>query len=144
MTRTRPGTMTRTRPGTMTRTRPGPSTRTTTGTTVRPAAGTAGAMARRRPVRLTGRGRVVVLLVLVAVCVLGFSLGHVSTQAASSTGRAQVTAVTVERGETLWRLAQRVAPHTDPRLVVAAIERANHLHGAEVFAGQSLVVPVAH
>jgi LysM repeat protein len=49
--------------------------------------------------------------------------------------------VTVQTGETLWQLAARVGPHADPRLVVAEIQRLNHLSGAAVYAGQQLRVP---
>jgi LysM repeat protein len=49
--------------------------------------------------------------------------------------------MTVQPGESLWALAVRIAPHADPRLVVARIAQINHLACAEVFAGQQLVVP---
>jgi len=48
---------------------------------------------------------------------------------------------TVQPGETLWGVAVRIAPHADPRLVVARIAEINRLPGAQVFAGQQLVVP---
>ena len=51
--------------------------------------------------------------------------------------------VTVQAGESLWALAQRIAPRMDPRLVVAQIESLNHLAGPQVMVGQQLLVPVA-
>jgi hypothetical protein len=36
-----------------------------------------------------------------------------------------------------------VAPQADPRLVVAQIERINHLRSAQLFPGQALLVPRA-
>ena len=92
------------------------------------------------PVRLTRRGRLVVLLLLLAVLVVGLSVG-VSSQAAGPSRPHVVPTVTVQPGETLWQVAVRVAPGADPRLVVDQLQRINHLSGATVQAGQQLVVP---
>jgi hypothetical protein len=93
-------------------------------------------------VRLTRRGRLAVVGSVLGLMVLGFSVtGHVSSQAASSAGVQHARAVTVQPGETLWAVAERIAPHADPRLVVARIAQINHLAGAQLFAGQQLVVP---
>ena len=91
-------------------------------------------------VRLTRRGRaVVVLAVLMAMLVAGFSLGHTPSQAESHVVKPRT--VTVQAGETLWTLASRIAPHADPRLVIAEIQQLNHLRTPTVFGGQQLVVP---
>jgi hypothetical protein len=91
-------------------------------------------------VRLTRRGRaVVVLAVLMAMLVAGFSLGHAPSQAAGHVVKPRT--VTVQTGETLWGLAARIAPHADPRLVVTEIEQLNRLSTPAVFGGQQLVVP---
>ena len=93
--------------------------------------------------RITRRGRLVVVLSVLALLVVGFSVGgHVSSQAASSVGVQHARTVTVQPGESLWAVAVRIAPHADPRLVVDRIAQINHLAGAEVYAGQQLVVPV--
>ena len=95
-----------------------------------------------RPARLTRRGRLAVVLSVLALMVVGFSAaGHVTSQAASSAARMRPHTVTVQTGETLWTVAERIAPHADPRLVVARIAEINRLPGAQVFAGQQLVVP---
>ena len=105
--------------------------------------GAAGAQATR--VQLTRRGRLVVVLGVLMLLVVGFTIGgHVSSQAASSTGVQHARTVTVQPGESLWAVAVRIAPHADPRLVVSRIAEINHLSGAEVFAGQQLVVPQVH
>ena len=92
-----------------------------------------------RPVRLTRRGRLVVVLTLLVVAVVGFSMGRVSSQAA---GPAQpLPTVTVQPGETLWQIATRVAPHADPRAMVLQLETLNHLRGAAVMSGQRLLLP---
>jgi hypothetical protein len=92
-------------------------------------------------VRLTRRGRVVLVMsVMFALVIAGLTLGHGSSLAASHAPAAHHT-VTVEAGETLWALAARVAPHSDPRIVVADIESFNHLRGANVEPGQQLAIP---
>jgi hypothetical protein len=97
----------------------------------------------KRPVRLTARGRLVVVLVALVLLVVGFSLGHVASQAAGPGRHVAPPTITVQPGETLWRLAERVAPGSDPRLVVTRIEQLNHLDSPAVLAGQQLVVPRA-
>jgi hypothetical protein len=47
----------------------------------------------------------------------------------------------VQPGESLWAVATRIAPHQDPRLVVADIESLNDLTTAWVTPGQQLVLP---
>lgn len=90
------------------------------------------------PVRLTRRGRVtVVAVVLAALCGAGSLAGHA---AASAGGTTHVHQVTVRAGETLWELANRIAPHADPRVVVAQLQQVNHISGGTVAAGQRLVV----
>jgi LysM repeat protein len=89
------------------------------------------------PVRLTRRGRAVVVMVVLALMVLGgFLLGQSSSQAAGHPAK-----VTVEAGETLWSVASRVAPNSDPRVEVAKIQAFNHLVTPSVEAGQQLLVP---
>jgi hypothetical protein len=95
------------------------------------------------PIRLTRRGRLFVVGGLMATMVLaGIVGGHGSSQAA---GHGSVAAtsrtLTVKPGDTLWSVAARIAPHSDPRLVVADIESRNHLVGGQVRAGEQLRVP---
>ena len=102
-------------------------------------------------VRLTRRGRVLVLLALVGVLVAAFSLGRSASQAAprvesstpSSSPAPAAEQLTVQRGDSLWTVAERVAPRHDPRDVVAQIRRLNDLRSAELRPGQQLLLPVA-
>ena len=97
-----------------------------------------------RPVRLTRRGRVVVLRAHVLLTRLAVSLGRVGAQAAPrTTGTAAThTASTVVRpGESLWAVAERVAPGHDPRAVIDQIADLNNLSSSGLQAGQLLVVP---
>lgn len=99
-----------------------------------------------RPLRLTRRGRVVVRLLLAALVVTAVAVGVLATSGVASAGRdarpAVVTTHVVLPGETLWELAERVAPGSDPRDVVARIVELNGLEGAGVRAGTRLVLPV--
>jgi Tfp pilus assembly protein FimV len=101
---------------------------------VRPAA------AGRRRLRLTRRGRVV-LVVLPAVLALSSAFVGVSAPFAQAEPAAAPRTVVVDAGQSLWSIAERLAPGSDPRDVVVALERANGLHGGMVSAGARLVVP---
>lgn len=92
-------------------------------------------------VRLTRRGRIVVLLALVTLLLAAFSLGRVGSEAAPATSPAAAQQTVVQPGETLWSVAQRVAPGHDPRNVVLRIQQLNDLEGGMVRAGQLLVLP---
>jgi LysM domain-containing protein len=93
-------------------------------------------------VRLTRRGRIVLVLFVMTLLVLaGFTLGHGSSQAADSHPRQTSHTLIVQPGESLWSVASRIAPHSDPRAVVADIESLNHLSGPAVEPGQQLAVP---
>jgi LysM repeat protein len=46
--------------------------------------------------------------------------------------------VTVQPGDTLWKIATRVAPQRDPRAEVAALQQVNHLDSAGLVPGQVL------
>lgn len=91
------------------------------------------------PARLTRRGRLtVVALLIAAVSGLGSLVGHAAT--ASAGAHVAARHVTVRSGETLWQLALRVAPDADPRVVVAQLEAVNHMTTDDVAAGQRLIV----
>jgi hypothetical protein len=97
----------------------------------------------RRPARLTRRGRMACTLALVGLST-GL-LGLVQPQAfALGRGDGPATQrITVRPGETLWAIADRVAPGTDPRSTIARLESMNHLRSSSVPAGSVLLVPVA-
>lgn len=91
-------------------------------------------------IRLTRRG---VVVLTVAVLALGVALVWFAKQSAPQSGAAPRTphAVVVQPGDTLWAIADRVAPQTDPRAEVAALQRRNHLHGVDLVPGEVLRVP---
>ncbi len=96
--------------------------------------------------RLTRRGRAVLVLLLAAFLLTAFSVGQRDTQAAgveAGSGAAAPAATTVQPGESLWSVAQRIAPENDPREVIAQIRRLNDLESSELQVGQQLLLPTA-
>lgn len=96
------------------------------------------------PVRLTGRGRVAVVSVALAVI---STLAIVFGSAVVATGEAPVegtvTTVTVQPGQTLWSIAAEARPDADIRATVDQIVRLNALEdGAALPIGATLAVPV--
>ena len=95
--------------------------------------------------RLTRRGRVAlgVLSTLFLLLVVLFS-GRLSADAGTSMsdqGRA-TGVVVVQAGESLWQIAQAIAPQADPRETVTLIRELNGLGEAAIVPGQSIVVPI--
>ncbi|HZU20517.1 MAG TPA: LysM peptidoglycan-binding domain-containing protein [Gaiellaceae bacterium] len=75
------------------------------------------------------------ILILVGVAVLVWSAAARSSQAHGSK-----LVVTVRPYDTLWAIAERYYGG-DVRAAIWRIERANHLPGADIRAGQRLVLP---
>ncbi|MDT7545206.1 MAG: hypothetical protein QOE99_1316 [Actinomycetota bacterium] len=97
-----------------------------------------------RRVRVTRRGRLVLVVASALVLLLVISFGRTGSQAATATGTGPtLQQTTVQQGETLWAVAQRIAPKNDPREVIAQIRRINHLHSSVLRTGQQLLLPVA-
>jgi hypothetical protein len=108
-------------------------------------AGTGAACGNRRPapVRLTRRGRLATTLVLLVAFLTGGVLlaGGLATAGTEPGAAATAERVTVRPGETLWSIAQREVPGTDPRDTVEDILRLNHLDSVAVEAGSVLLLP---
>lgn len=100
------------------------------------------AVAAASPVRLTRRGRLVVVL---AVAVLAFlaaaAFGRATSQADTDAAHPATRAITVQLGDTLWGIAVDVAPQADPRATIERLRELNDLGTDVVQAGQQLVVP---
>jgi nucleoid-associated protein YgaU len=102
--------------------------------------------AQPAPLRLTGRGRVVlrtlvVVLMLVVMGVAGLTLARAASAADGPVPAVVVHTHVVLPGETLWGIAHQVAPHDDPRDTVARIAEFNSLTSTAVHAGQHLALP---
>ena len=96
------------------------------------------------PVRLTRRGRVLVVVLLLAVALGALVLVTAPATATGDPGVAAVAdRVTVRPGETLWSIAERVRPGADPRATIARIRDMNGLQSSVAQAGQVLLVPAA-
>ena len=93
-----------------------------------------------RGVRLTRRGRAAVVLLLAVLAFLAFSAGRASAGASGDVPPPMVQ-VTVGPGETLWGVAERVAPGADPRETVAWLVEVNGVTPQSLRPGQRLAVP---
>ena len=97
----------------------------------------------RPAVRLTRRGRVVVviaaLLVAFAIGVFVTAAGSVATQQPGTPEPTRI--VQVGTGDTLWGIASDLADDGDVRAMMEEIKQLNALDSAVLQAGQRLVVP---
>jgi hypothetical protein len=101
--------------------------------------------------RMTARGRRALALLVAApvvaagslagVGVLGDSLSGAIASASSQTGDFEY--ISVLPGQSLWQIAQSVAPGADPRDVVAEIEMLNGIAGA-IQPGEQLAIPAQY
>ena len=95
------------------------------------------------PVRLTRRGRVVLVLLLLGLLFAGFVAFSGQSIASGEAGTPVPSrTVVVGEGDTLWDIAADVAGDRDIREVVHEIEQLNSLSGPELTVGQKIAVPV--
>jgi Tfp pilus assembly protein FimV len=100
-------------------------------------------------IRLTVRGRRVLAFLAALPAIAALSIAVISGGAALASRddgapSGSFTTVSVGAGESLWSIAEEVAPGHDPRDVVDAIVRLNALDGATVWAGQNLAIPTEY
>lgn len=100
----------------------------------------------RSHLRLTRRGRLVLVATaavpLVAAALwFGLSSGTAAAVDHSTTPAAGLQHVTVTPGESLWQIAQKIAPNDDPRDVIDALVDMNGLQSSVVTPGETLAVP---
>lgn len=93
--------------------------------------------------RLTARGRGVLLALaatplVIAAAALALNGGGATAGLESGVAFEHIT---VDSGQSLWQLAEEVAPAADPRDVIAAIMQVNRLASSDVYAGQELALP---
>ncbi|NNC13370.1 LysM peptidoglycan-binding domain-containing protein [Planctomonas sp. JC2975] len=94
--------------------------------------------------RLTRRGRVVIAALIVLPLLIGagaLAANSGAVAGAVGTSSAAFHHVTVRSGDSLWSIAERIAPQYDPRDVVAALVDLNGLQSSVLQAGQQLAVP---
>lgn len=97
---------------------------------------------RRTTVRLTRRGRVVVLLAFLAAAFVAMvGVGGWATATHDAGTPEPVRVVEVEPGDTLYAIAGRVAEPGHVREMVLHIQQLNSLPNATLQVGQKLAIP---
>ena len=98
--------------------------------------------------RMTARGRRVLVALVTLPLAAGIGFAVLSGGAATASGDTAVTAdfetVTVLPGDTLWAIAESVAPGVDPRDAMHEIEKLNALSGSGLQVGQQLAIPAEY
>ena len=97
--------------------------------------------------RLTKRGRGVLTFLAATPLVIAaflFALNGGGATASLEGSTVPFEYVTVEPGQSLWQLAEDIAPQSDPREVIAQFVQLNQLESADVYAGQELAIPLAY
>lgn len=102
--------------------------------------------AHRRPIRVTRRGRLLLLVALAAVAFGLLSMGGGPAPAATEEPARTATAqVVVAAGDSLWSIARSAAPAADPRETIERIRELNpdllDVPDGSLRPGQALVVP---
>lgn len=101
--------------------------------------------------RLTSRGRMV-LGTIAAIPVIAIALlvgpNVLGAQATDTLPNEAIVNsfqyVSIAPGQSLWQLAEQVAPQADPREVVADILTLNNLSSGDVQPGQKLAIPAQY
>jgi hypothetical protein len=97
--------------------------------------------------RITRRGRAVLAAAIVVptlAVALTFALGGGAATATGELSIADFHYVTVEPGQSLWQLAESIAPGADPRDVISDVMRLNGLQTSVVHPGERLAIPAAY
>lgn len=96
---------------------------------------------RRPPLRLTRRGRVVLLGFFILMSCLASAVLLTTASRAEDSPAGAAPTVVVQPHDTLWSIATRTAPDRDPYASIAELQRINHLEGFVVHPGQTLRLP---
>ena len=98
----------------------------------------------RLRLRLTRRGRAVITALVSVPLIVGalvLALNGGGALASAQQTHVSFASVTVQSGQSLWSIAEKVAPTADPRDVIADIVSLNQLHSAVVTPGQRIAIP---
>ena len=96
---------------------------------------------RRPPLRLTRRGRAVLLGFFILMSCLASAVLLTTASRAEDTPSGPAATVVVQPHDTLWSIATRTAPDRDPYAAIAELQRINDLDGFVVHPGQTLELP---
>ena len=98
---------------------------------------------RPAPVRLTRRGRVLAVLLLLGILLAVLTVFGSQSAATGEAGvPVQTRTVEVGEGDTLWMIASEAAEPGEVREMVHQIEELNALGGSALTVGQEIAVPV--
>jgi len=93
--------------------------------------------------RLTRRGRFAVVFTVLLAALGFFAMRGAPAASTVEVHHPRTTTVIVSPGETVWDIANRVAPEADVRVTVSEIESLNSLSDpGTILVGQALTVPV--
>ena len=96
---------------------------------------------RQPPLRLTRRGRAVVLGFFVLMSSLASAILLAGASRADEPPTGPAPSVVVQPHDTLWSIATRAAPERDPFAAIAEIKKINNLQGYVIHPGQTLELP---
>ena len=92
--------------------------------------------------RMTVRGRRVLMTLSTAPLVIGAAMLVLNGGAATATSDSgSLEYVSVEAGQSLWQIAEIIAPTEDPRTVIDEIVAINGLDSVNIVPGQQLAIP---
>jgi hypothetical protein len=97
--------------------------------------------AQRPALRLTRRGRVVVLIFFVLLASLASGVLFTTASRADNPPSGPAPSIVVQPHDTLWSIATRTSTRREPYATVAEIQKLNGLDGYVVQPGQTLILP---
>lgn len=80
---------------------------------------------------------------LIIVSILALMISYVSNVVKANLPKKEI-AIIVHHGDTLWSLATKIKPDTDPRLVICDIKTQNNLKTSELITGQKLKLVIGN
>jgi hypothetical protein len=95
------------------------------------------------PLRLTRRGRAVVLGLLVVLASIASAVLFTTASRAEEPPAGPPPTIVVRSGDTLWGIATRAMPRRNGQAAVEELRRLNGLSGYGVAAGDVLILPRA-
>ena len=96
---------------------------------------------RRPPLRLTRRGRAVLLGLFILLACLASAILLATASRAENRPAGPAPTTIVQPQDTLWSIASRALPDREPYGAIAEIQRINDLDGYVVHPGQTLELP---
>ncbi|MFM6981014.1 MAG: LysM peptidoglycan-binding domain-containing protein [Micrococcales bacterium] len=91
--------------------------------------------------KLSRRGKQIRTAILLAVIITGANAFISNAEAANQPASTTFQYITVHSGETLWQIAEKYSPNTDPRDFIAEVVSLNQLKTSVVNPGQRIALP---